>query len=182
MRWLRRPKIWSLLLQSCVPLKECRWIIHTKISVSSSHSKSLSKHYAVRNKKEQQNKPLCDSNIPKWSLKHPPLGHKTAFFNSVCCTMKHEVIFSTSLMNRDWNFLQGLLFLSPISPPFKNNSQSASTRGFTVWEFPPHDTYSLGGDLVAPAESAEAFASLPGSNLISSSCHPAWYHLATARG
>lgn len=120
MRCLRRPKIWPLLLQDCVQLEECSWIIHTKTSVSSSHSKSLSKHYAVRNKKERQNKPLCDSNIPKWSLKHPPLGHKTAFFNSVCCTMKHMRSF---LAQASWIetgiFYKVFFSYPPFLPPLK---------------------------------------------------------------
>lgn len=129
------PKIRSLLLQSCVQMKDCSWVVSPETSASPSHSKSLSNPCAVRNEKEQWNKPLCNSNIPEWSLNHPPLDHKTAFFNSVCCTMKHMRSFLSQVLWIETGIFYKVFFsyppfLPPLkttpSPPLQESSLSGS--------------------------------------------------------
>lgn len=127
-------------------MKECSWVICTKTSVSPSHSKSLSKRCVVRNKKEQQNKPLCDSNIPKRSLKHPPLGHKTAFFNSVCCTMKHMRSFlSQALWIETGIFYMVFFSYPPFLPPLKTTPSPPVQEGSLSGSFLPMIPIALEG-------------------------------------
>lgn len=146
MRCLGRPKIWSLLLQSCVQMKERSWVICTKTSVSPSHSKRLSKPCAVRNKKEQWNKPLYDSNIPKWSLKHPPLGHKTAFFNSVCCTMKHMRSFLSQVLWIETGIFHKVFFsYPPFLPPLNTTPSLPVQEGSLSGSFLPMIPIALEG-------------------------------------